>query len=389
MSKKKKDKVKAGKKSSAPNGGKKALKKAEKLSKKMNAAKKPSKPEKKLKTVVKKLADKSKKVAAPLKKAQVKAPASKIKPKTSKSSAKLTVKKEVKNNKVKSLAQNRSGKTLKKVTVAKKAPVKVIATKANTKTQKASKPVEKVAAKTPKINPKMGTKPAPAADKKTAAKPVASMGSITKKQIPIATHVAAKKAEPASLKKSEEPTKKMAAEKKSNDVLAITNTIPVRQNSELSASKIASISSSITNPIKKTDSYSVKPEKEPTGKFELEFVVHSSAEMLYEFLSTPSGLSEWFCDDLNIRNGIYTFIWDDQLQQARLLKTVDQQVVRFQWVDKTDGSYFEFRIQRDDLTNDISLIITDFAETVAERESSKLLWHSQIEKLMHVIGSIF
>jgi len=182
---------------------------------------------------------------------------------------------------------------------------------------------------------------------------------------------------------------KKSIDRKPNDVLAITNTIPVKAKSEISASKIASISYSITNPVKKTDSYAVRPEKEPQGKFELEFVVHASAEMLYEFLSTPSGLSEWFCDDLNIRNGIYTFIWDDQLQQARLLKTIDQQLVRFQWVDKMDGSYFEFRIQRDDLTNDISLIITDFAETVSERESSKLLWHSQVEKLMHVIGSIF
>ncbi|MBA3683581.1 MAG: SRPBCC domain-containing protein [Bacteroidetes bacterium] len=111
--------------------------------------------------------------------------------------------------------------------------------------------------------------------------------------------------------------------------------------------------------------------------------------MLYEFLSTPSGLSEWFCDDVNIRNGIYTFIWDGQMQQARLLKTVDVLLVRFQWVDKNDGSYFEFRIQRDDLTNDISFIITDFADTNSERESSKLLWASQVEKLMHVIGSIF
>ena len=111
--------------------------------------------------------------------------------------------------------------------------------------------------------------------------------------------------------------------------------------------------------------------------------------MLYEFLSTPSGLSEWFCDDVNIRNGIYTFIWDGQLQQARLLKTVDDHLVRFQWVDKVDGSYFEFRIQRDDLTNDISLIVTDFAENATERESSKLLWQSQVEKLLHIMGSIF
>jgi uncharacterized protein YndB with AHSA1/START domain len=185
-----------------------------------------------------------------------------------------------------------------------------------------------------------------------------------------------------------EPAKK-PTDKKPQGVLAITNTIPVASKNEISPSKIASISYSITNPVRKTDSYAVRPEKEPAGKFEMEFVVHASAEMLYEFLSTPSGLSEWFCDDLNIRNGIYTFIWDDQLQQARLLKTIDQQLVRFQWVDKMDGSYFEFKIQRDDLTNDISLIITDFADSVSDRESSKLLWNSQVEKLMHVIGSIF
>jgi len=191
-------------------------------------------------------------------------------------------------------------------------------------------------------------------------------------------------------KKPTDPfAKKNYSDRTISDVLAISNTIPIKQKNEISASKIASISNSITNPVKKTDSYAVKPEKEPNGKFELEFVIHASAEMLYEFLSTPSGLSEWFCDDLNIRNGIYTFIWDDQLQQARLLKTVDVHLVRFQWVDKTDGSYFEFRIQRDDLTNDIALIITDFADSISERESSKLLWHSQIEKLMHVIGSIF
>ena len=183
--------------------------------------------------------------------------------------------------------------------------------------------------------------------------------------------------------------KKVQYDKKFNEVLAVSNNIPVKVKNEIPLSKIASISNSITNPIKRLDSYSVKLEKEPTGKFEMEFVVHSSAEMLYEFLSTASGLSEWFCDDLNIRNGIYTFIWDDQLQQARLLKTLDLQLVRFQWVDKIDGSFFEFRIQRDELTNDISLIITDFADTASERESSKLLWQSQIEKLMHVIGSIF
>lgn len=155
------------------------------------------------------------------------------------------------------------------------------------------------------------------------------------------------------------------------------------------ALKSTSASSFISSPAKKTEAYSIKPEKEPAGKFEIEIVIRSSAELLYEFLVTPSGLSEWFCDDVNIRNGIYTFIWDGQMQQARLLKTIEEQLVRYQWVEKSDGSYFEFKIQKDDLTNDISLIITDFANDKTEQDSAKLLWQSQIDKLLHVMGSYF
>lgn len=117
--------------------------------------------------------------------------------------------------------------------------------------------------------------------------------------------------------------------------------------------------------------------------------MHSSAELLFNFLTEPSGLSEWFCDDVNIRHGIYTFFWDGSQQQAKELKFVQEKLIRFQWMEKTDGSYFEFRLEKDDLTGDISLIITDFAENEDERNSSKLLWDSQIDKLLHVLGAYF
>ncbi len=313
---------------------------------------------------------------------------------------------------VKPSAVKKASKPAKKVVVKKSvkpAPKKAVAkpVKKTAKPVKASK--VKVVAK-PKVVAKAPVKKA--AKTVVKAKPVAPKATkkvITKKPEPIAKTkkepkslpVTSKKIEAKAIskpllneeksKKHEEPVnaKKQALERKAQEVLAINNTIPVKETPVISASKIASISNSITNPIKLPDTYSVRAEKEPAGKFEIEFVVHASADMLYEFISTASGLSEWFCDDVNIRNGIYTFIWEEQMQQARLLKTIDLQLVRFQWVDKTDGSYFEFRIQRDDLTNDISLLITDFAENASERESAKLLWHSQIEKLMHVIGSIF
>lgn len=300
--------------------------------------------------------------------------------------------KTVKVKKVQKPAAKKSTKPIKKAVKPVKKPIiksKKISPVKKTVSKKISKPVKPLAKKALKASPVAKVKTSPKVKEVKTSKALEikaiNAAKVEPKLKPVTTEKQLEKA-----KKAEETlTKKQISEKKSQDVLAITNTIPVKEKSEISLSKIASISQSITNPVKRPDSYAVKVEKEPAGKFEMEFVVHASAGMLYEFLSTPSGLSEWFCDDLNIRNGIYTFIWEDQLSQARLLKTVELQLVRFQWVDKTDGSYFEFRIQRDDLTNDISLIITDFAETVSERESSKLLWHSQIEKLMHVIGSIF
>lgn len=301
-------------------------------------------------------------------------------------------------------SSNKSKKAAKPVSKSK--PVKKVAVKkaASKKTSKVTKPVKKKITVVKKAAPKKVAA-------KKIVKPVKKLAkAVVKKPIKVAKAVkviAKKEVKKVEVKKTIEkkiiPTKpveekvvtkpsnkkEVIEDDKKNEVLAIMNTIPKAERAELSASKIASITSSITNPIKKQGAYAVKVEKEPNGKFEIEFGFRASPEMLYEFFSTASGLSEWFCDDVNIRNGIYTFIWDGQMQQARLLKTVDNHLARYQWVDKTDGSYFEFRIQRDDLTNDISLVVTDFAETKSDQESAKLLWHSQIEKLMHVIGSIF
>lgn len=127
--------------------------------------------------------------------------------------------------------------------------------------------------------------------------------------------------------------------------------------------------------------------KEPKGKFELEYVVRTSAGILYELLTTPSGLSEWFADDVNIRDGIFTFFWDGSEQKARLLGFKEDKYVRLQWLDKPEGTYFEFRIERDELTGDISLMIVDFADEGSDQLTSKLLWDSQVNKLLNVLGS--
>ena len=124
-------------------------------------------------------------------------------------------------------------------------------------------------------------------------------------------------------------------------------------------------------------------------KYELEFPVKASPAMLFPFLSTPSGLSEWFCDDVNSRGEIFTFFWNDSEETAKMLKKKQDKFIMFSWMDDVeDGNknYFEFSIVVDELTKDVSLIVTDFAEE-GEMEEAKALWSSQIHELMHTIGS--
>lgn len=122
-------------------------------------------------------------------------------------------------------------------------------------------------------------------------------------------------------------------------------------------------------------------------KYELEFVIQSSPAMLYQYISTPSGLSEWFADNVNSRGEKFTFIWDDSEEFAKLLRKKNGELVKFRWDEADDDSYFEMKIVVDDITKDVSLIITDFAED-DEVDEAKMLWENQISDLKTVLGSV-
>lgn len=123
-------------------------------------------------------------------------------------------------------------------------------------------------------------------------------------------------------------------------------------------------------------------------KFEIEFPIHASPHMLYQYFATPSGLSEWFADNVNSRGEMYTFIWDGSEEQAKVLQERPEEKIKFKWMedDSSDKSYFEFRIEVDEITKDVSLIVTDFAEE-DELEESKMFWENQIDELKHTIGA--
>ena len=121
-------------------------------------------------------------------------------------------------------------------------------------------------------------------------------------------------------------------------------------------------------------------------KYQLEFALRSSVNVLFNCLSTPSGLSEWFADDVNCNRNTYTFIWDNSEQDAELINMSNNYFVKFRWADHPQNTFFEFRIEVDGITNDVVLTVTDFAEE-DEVEESKDLWTSQINTLMKQLGS--
>ncbi|MDO6759173.1 START-like domain-containing protein [Tamlana sp. 2_MG-2023] len=124
-------------------------------------------------------------------------------------------------------------------------------------------------------------------------------------------------------------------------------------------------------------------------RFDIEFPIHASPQLLYTYISTPSGLSEWFSDNVNSRGELFTFIWDGSEEKAKLLNKKSGERVKFRWLeDEEDGQsyYFEIKIQVDEITKDVSLMITDYAED-DEVDEAKMLWTNQISSLKQVLGS--
>ncbi|GAA4196347.1 MULTISPECIES: START-like domain-containing protein [Pedobacter] len=121
-------------------------------------------------------------------------------------------------------------------------------------------------------------------------------------------------------------------------------------------------------------------------KFTLEYEVRSSPRILYSFISEPNGLSQWFADDVNFRDQVYTFTWDDEQLKAKLVSVKENKLVKFKWLDDEPQCYFEMEIVQDELTNDVALSITDFTtdELLAEK---KLIWDNQIDYLISVLGA--
>jgi hypothetical protein len=123
------------------------------------------------------------------------------------------------------------------------------------------------------------------------------------------------------------------------------------------------------------------------SKFELEYNLNCSPKVLFSRLCTPEGLGEWFADQVNVDGDLFTFFWNSSESKARLSALKENKLVRFEWLgmENEESNFFEFRINLEELTNELALIITDFAEA-EEKEDSIYLWDSQINDLKRALG---
>jgi len=122
-------------------------------------------------------------------------------------------------------------------------------------------------------------------------------------------------------------------------------------------------------------------------KIRLEFEIRASPSLLYNYISSPSGLSQWFCHDVIVKNHAYIFRWDENgdESEADLIKEVHGKYIKFRWKGSEADEFFEFEILSDDLTNDTALVITDFIDPIDEKNIAQL-WENQVHELKMLLG---
>ena len=121
-------------------------------------------------------------------------------------------------------------------------------------------------------------------------------------------------------------------------------------------------------------------------RYTLEYPVRCSPSILYEFLSTSTGLQEWFADKVEDQNGLFSFAWNGSAEEAEVVESEENKSIRFHWLTAPTDEYFEFSIEKSEVTNQTILIINDFADKKEIKDQSRL-WEAQVKDLFHRLGN--
>ena len=121
-------------------------------------------------------------------------------------------------------------------------------------------------------------------------------------------------------------------------------------------------------------------------RYTLEYPVRCSPQILYEFLSTSTGLQEWFADKVEDQDGRFSFAWNGSSEEAEVVESEENKSIRFHWLNSPKDEYFEFSIDKSEVTNQTILVINDFADKKEIKDQSQL-WEAQVKDLFHRLGN--
>ena len=120
--------------------------------------------------------------------------------------------------------------------------------------------------------------------------------------------------------------------------------------------------------------------------FSIEFPVRCSPNILYEFLSTPAGLQEWFADKVDERDTVFSFSWNGSTEKAAVVEASENKFIRFHWINSPKEEYFEFAIEKTEVSSQTILVVKDFAEKKEIADQTRL-WEFQVNDLFHRLGN--
>jgi hypothetical protein len=301
----------------------------------------------------------------------IKSSSKKSAPKKTAAKPKVAVKKTAV-KKAKTAPAKKAKPAVKHTTKQKIAPKKAVTTPAK---KKAAVSITKMKKKIKVVN-KSQKKTVSSA--KTAAKKTIKTSAIKIKPIKTVNKIKSKAVVPVK-------TKKTVPKAPIKPLKVITKALPANPVKEVSLKPVTKpiLKKSVTDAAASQRNIAIRAKYK---KVEIEYPVHSAKHILFSYLSTSSGLSEWFADKVNEKGDIMVFEWDGAQQAAKVLSAREDHHIRFRWLDMPEAIFFEFRVETDEITGDLALIITDFCEDENSIESTKNLWNSQIDKLFHVLG---
>ena len=123
------------------------------------------------------------------------------------------------------------------------------------------------------------------------------------------------------------------------------------------------------------------------SKFIGEYSINASRKMLFPYISTASGLSQWFADDVNItEDKVYTMFWDGEVNRAKIVSIKANRYIKFEFEGDAgdDLNFIEIRLEMNELTQEVYIKITDYSD-VDDQEVSDL-WEGLIHDLKEIVG---